>query len=354
MSYSLRALKQTVRQILRAGRPDPRLVTLASLAAAFILTLLVDLIHGAAVQDPSALFDRVKELWQMMDAGQIGFQRMVEELLTLAGPFGRLVWDAVRFALISSAVTWTVFYGYDGYCLDLVRGKRPGFLKLLCAFPKWGWVLLRGFLIQLFLVMWVVLFSFMGTAATAGLLLFGPGGKLESFLIVLVWALLAVWLVSIALGYSMSAFILLDDKVDALEALSRSKSMMRGRKRHLLVLLLSFLGWIAPVCVLALLVSRLLGGQAQPADLLAGGVSAADMVTRLVTLPILAWALPYLNGALAKFYDTMRHTDIAYGEWEGRITPVKKPRPKEAPRKDGEAPAEREGAAAASDPSGEE
>ena len=328
MSYSLNTLKQGVKRILRSSRPDARLVTLVCLGAAFVLTSVVKVIHGLSVQNPAELVDRVKELWQLMDTGKIGFQRMVEELLTLAKPFGRLVWDSFVFGLIASAVDWTLSYGYDGYCLGLVRGTRPGFLALLCAFPKWGWVLLKGFLTKLFLVMWGVLICFIGVVGTAGLLFFGPDGKLRMLLIVVLWLLLVVWMISIALGYSMSSFILLDDKVDALEAISRSKSMMRGRKHHLFVLLVSFAGWLLPVCALALAVNALFGGIPQVADLLSGGRSLSDVLTWLVTLPVLLWLRPYLGSTRAKFYDMMRHTDIAYGDWEGRITPIKRPRPK--------------------------
>ena len=340
--YSLNTLKQGVKRILRSSRPDARLVTLACLGAAFVLTSVVKVIHGLSGQNPAELIDRVKELWQLMDTGKIGFQRMVEELLAMAKPFGSLVWDSFVFGLIASAVDWTLSYGYDGYCLGLVRGTRPGFPALLSAFPKWGWVLLKGFLTELFLVMWGVLICFIGAVGTAGLLFFGPDGTKGTLLIAVLWLLLVAWMISIALGYSMSSFILLDDKVDALEAISRSKSMMRGRKRHLFVLLVSFAGWLVPVCALALAVNAICGGRPQAADLLSGGVSLSEVITWVVTLPVLLWLRPYLNGTRAKFYDMMRHTDIAYGDWEGRISPVKRPRPKA-----------KEPAAAVSAPSGE-
>ena len=128
----------------------------------------------------------------------------------------------------------------------------------------------------------------------------------------------------------MSSFLLLDDRVDAWEAISRSERMMSGRKRHLFVLWVSYAGWLVPVCALVLLVGRLFGGIPPLAELLAGGLSACQVVTWVVTLPVLAFLCPYLNCARAKFYDMMRHTDIAYGDWEGQITPVKKSRPKPA------------------------
>ena len=341
MSYSLNTLKQTVRRVLPSARPDARLVTLACLGAGFVLTCVVRAIHGASAQVPAELIDRVKELYRLMDTGKIGFQRMVEEMLPLAKPFGGVLWDCFLFGLIASAVRWTLAYGFDGYCLDLVRGKRPGFMALLYAFPKWGWVLLKGFLTDLFLFGWAVLFGFIGVLGTAALLFFGPDGKLEIFLIALLWVLLAAWLVSIALSYSMSSFILLDDKVDAWEAISRSERMMSGRKRHLFVLWVSFAGWLAPVCALVLLVGRLFGGVPSLAELLAGGLSVRQVVTWVVTLPVLAFLCPYLNSARAKFYDMMRHTDIAYGDWEGQITPAKKSRSKPAePRAEAPAAAE--------------
>ena len=330
MNYSLSTLKQTVRQLLRKSRPDPRLVTLAVLAAVFVLTWVVDLFHGRAVPEPDALFLQAGELFARTDAGEMGFQRMVEELLAMSGQFLALVKNTFLFGLLSSSVVWTLSYSYSGYCLALVRGKKPGFSMLLCAFPKWGWVLLKGFLIELFLVMWAVFIGFTGTVLSAALLFFGPDGKLRTVLLVLVWVLMAAWLVSILLSYSMSDFVLRDDKMDALEAISRSKAMMRGRKRHLLLLLLSLAGWIC-------LCAGLIGGVAALVRAVSGNASAAFLAARLTAIPVLALILPYPAGCLAKFYDVMRHTDIAYGDWEGRVAPPKKsaarrPAPAETPQ----------------------
>lgn len=324
MGYSLAHLKREVKNDLRNTRPSAILVTLAYLAASLIFTSVVEHLQVAAIPDPVRILEQLQGLTTQLDEGMIGGQRMLEELFGMRELFGAFIGKSLLYGLIAAAIGWILNYGYQGYCLYVIRGKRPGFLRLLCAFPKLGWVLLSGFLIELFIVLWSILLVILGCFGTAVLMLFVQDGSWGITLIIVLWVLLGVWMVSILLSYSTANYILMDEKVDALEAISCSKAMLRGRKWHLLILYLSFILWI----LAAGLIGSLVGGIGSMMDMIssgdvtaivgsmAGGVTFSDVLTRVCTWPVLVFCLPCLVGAQAKFYDWMKRTDIRNGVWE--------------------------------------
>lgn len=345
MEYDRAALKRSVKDELRNTQPRAVMVTLVYLLLSFILGLIVEI-----GQSP---------LTGLVTGFTTDLQWLMDEFLTGPGMFNErglvaaldnldlfdqlediLVFSSV-FGLISSIINWTLTYGYEGYCLDMVRRRNPGYPRLLCAFPKWGWVLLAGFLVSLFTALWTVLICVLAAAATVVVLL-SLEGSWGVTLTIVIWVAAAVWLVSVLLRYSMTNYILLDEKVDALEAISRSKAMMRGRKWHLFVLELSFVGW--------LLLAVLIGGVVGSVATLAVGVPYSSTgtigtvivtaVTQVAMMPFLMWLQPYMVGSTARFYDWMKHTDIENGVWEGRYPKRRKPgRSQEEPQAPkGEAP----------------
>ncbi len=102
------------------------------------------------------------------------------------------------------------------------------------------------------------------------------GAYLLKALFVFLWSLLLVIPgIIAALSYSMTYYILVEnDTVGPLEAITRSKEMMRGNKWKLFCLGLRFWGWMM-LCVLTL------------------GIG-------------LIWLLPYMYVAYARFYDDLK------------------------------------------------
>jgi hypothetical protein len=136
--------------------------------------------------------------------------------------------------------------------------------------------------------------------------------------------------ISISLRYAMANYILLDEKVDALEAVSSSKDMMRGRKWPLFVLQLSFFGWFLLVGLIVGLVSSIgsvitmgavgsssfqveesLSAVAAPV----AGITLSAVIGWVLSLPLSMWLTAYVGGAQAKFYDLMKRVDQAAGVW---------------------------------------
>ncbi len=338
MEYSLRELKAEVKRDLRVAKPMPALVTLIYLAVSFAVTALTATGRAKALPDPLALVEQIRFYVGQMEDGIIGGQKMAEELFALRGEVFSLLWAFLLAALVVGLVRWTFRFAYRWYMLQVVRRRPITGRAALPLLRKWVWALLAGFLMEVFLLLWCVFFAFVGVAGSAALMIFLGESPWCKRLIVLLWAALAVWLVSVLLSYAGTNYILLDERVDGLDAIGLSKSMMRGRKRYLLVLIGSYGGWLAAGAAVAALVGWLCSAiglgdilpELAPEPILArlgGGVTFADVLVRLFTLPVMAWLTPQLVGAQAKFFDWMKRTDIRNGVWESsRAEQVEAPR----------------------------
>jgi len=321
MSYDRTRLKEEVKHDISQTRPKAILVTLVYLMAAGLVSILL----GAAEQVfmPSGVMNDLVHIMQLVEMGLISSEEALLELAELAGDFGRIASISTLFGLLTNIVGWTLGFGYQGYCLGMVRRENPGFARLLCALPQWGWVLLTGLLVALFTTLWAILFCLIAGAVTvAAVLLLSENAALAATLSVAAWVAAIVAMVPITLRYAMSNYILLDEKTDALEAISRSKAMMRGRKWHLFVLYLSFLGWYLLLGLIVGMVGGvggLVGGAALSDDpmMLLNGTSLIMVALMWVaSIPLSIWLNAYATGAEAKFYDWMRMVDQDGGVWE--------------------------------------
>jgi uncharacterized membrane protein len=147
---------------------------------------------------------------------------------------GSLIW-----LIIAGPLT----LGLAGFNLTLSRGKPARFQDVFEGFNRFGTALGVHFLRILFVLLWA-------------LLLIVPG-------------------IIAALAYSMAFYVLADDPAcGAVEALRRSKEMMRGHKWKLLCLLLRFTGWLL--------------------------LSAVSLGIGLL------WLMPYVWVTLARFYEDIR------------------------------------------------
>lgn len=328
MEYNRAALKQEVKYDLQNTSPRAVIVSLVYLLVTFALSLIVEVGQMPLTNMLDGVMADIRWLSEELTSGVFNERALFQALdeMDLGDALKEVVVFSGIFSLISSVINWTLTYGYEGYCLGMVRRKNPGYTRLLCAFPKWGWVILAGFLVGLFTALWAILIVILALLATVAVI-FLVEGSWGVTLTIVIWLAAMAWFVSITLRYAMTNYILLDEKVDALEAISRSKAMMRGRKWHLFVLELSFMGWI----LLAGLIGGVVGGIAS----LAVGdphplYSASDpiivtVVTELAVLPLMMWLQPYMVGSTAKFYNWMKHTDIAHGVWEGRYPKRRQP-----------------------------
>lgn len=133
---------------------------------------------------------------------------------TAAVVFGIL---SLLYLLIGGAVE----LGLNRYALDLVtRQSTPRFDTLFSRFSIWGRAFGLRFMTSLFVTLWSLLFIIPGIIANY--------------------------------RYALAPYLMTENpEIGVMEAISRSKELMRGNKARLFCLQFSFLGWIL-LCILTL------------------------------------------------------------------------------------------------------
>jgi len=145
--------------------------------------------------------------------------------------------------LISFLITGAMSLGLAIFFLAVSRAQEPGFAMIFQGFSRFGTALAAYFFVTLFTLLWLLLLIIPGIIAS--------------------------------LSYSMTYYVLADDpSIGALDAIKRSKEMMKGMKWKFFCLSFRFLGW-ALLCALTLGIGFL-------------------------------WLVPYMNCSTAKFYDDVK------------------------------------------------
>jgi uncharacterized membrane protein len=136
-----------------------------------------------------------------------------------------------------------LYFGYSQYCLNFKRGNNPKFDDLFSGFKNLGSSIALYFIMWIFILLW-------------SLLLIVPG-------------------IIAGIRYSMSFYVLCDKPdIGALNALNKSKEIMRENKMQLFLLWLSFIGW-AVCCIFTFGVGFL-------------------------------WLMPYVSLSIVNFYEEAR------------------------------------------------
>jgi len=113
---------------------------------------------------------------------------------------------------LSLMLAGPLLLGFSQYFLDFKRGKNPKLEDVFSGFKHLGSSISLYFIMWIFIVLW-------------SLLLIIPG-------------------IIAGFRYSMSFYVLYDNPaIGAMNALNKSKELMKGNKMQLFLLSLSFLGW---------------------------------------------------------------------------------------------------------------
>ena len=205
-----------------------------------------------------------------------------------------------------------ILFGLRLWSLWAWRKLDPGMGALTQGFSIPGRVILMELFIFVRVFGWALLFILalsifalpLSAVLAASPILYLP---YAGALYVLIWVFM--------LRYNMAPYLLADRPDDGPSlAIRRSVEMMRGRKRELFKLQLSFLGWEAINWALSLTVFFFLCAQAglfqMPVGLdslllyqsVANGLVNVAL-SGLVTLPLSLWLLPYQGVTRAGFYD---------------------------------------------------
>ena len=150
--------------------------------------------------------------------------------------------------IVSLVISGPLTLGVVLFSLALSRNKQPKFEQIFHGFENFTTALVAYLLMTLFVLLWMLLLIIPGIVA--------------------------------ALSYAMTFYIIADDsKIDASQAIKKSKRMMYGYKWKLFCLGLRFIGW-ALLSILTLGIGFL-------------------------------WFVPYVNISMAKFYDDIKNNSSA-------------------------------------------
>ena len=320
LEYNRTRLKQAARQAMRGQRPHPMFVTFVFAALAGVGGQIISQLLGLATGSTRLGTLYAQAVLEYGDA-----DTAIQYVLMSYGP-QRLIFAVLVGGGLSSLLValWQglMRVGYSGFCLDMVRGRRPQTEALFRAFPQAGPVLISQLLVSVFRFLWTLLLS-VGLAVVfiVDALLFIE--RMAPFVLIALAAYIAflVGLVWVTLRYALVDFLIADRGMSGMNAIRESKQLMRGNYGRLFTLKLSFIGWY----LMELAVFLILGAAVLVPVVISAIQSGADSLTALVLSTVGAigllslvsiaigifnlWLTPYITGSEALFYDWTQGID---------------------------------------------
>lgn len=226
-------------------------------------------------------------------------------------------------------------FGYYTYTLRRTDREYAGYGTLLSGFNYVGRIIVMQLVIACFSLAWCLLTvlpaAFIGSIAMAALLLVLDGSALAMVLgtIILYGAVIAGAILAsyFSMRYTLAPCFLADQpELGAMEAVRRSRTLLRGRLMEIFTLSLSFIGWM----LLASLIPLAVGGISVAGVLLllpsntapiyyALGIFGGMIVAYLASLPLQTWLVPYYIGTFTQYYRALvpgRAADLESGRPE--------------------------------------
>lgn len=293
-------LKRKAKQLVRTGTPNPMLIALIFVLATTVLSMVLDLIVVNPLNQAVEIFNELTMAVNlggnitpgMVDAMQ---QQMMSCFQGPKAAVGLLA--AVLMALYSMVVN----FGYYSHTLQKVRGEETSISEMFSWFSMAGKIILLQVLKIIYIYLWSMLFLFPGIVAMY--------------------------------RYRMADYCLLDDpSISALEAIRRSKKMMRGRKMDLFTVDISFFGWLFLESLVAQVALTFVG---RLVALITGAlivpVWIGSVVSLIVTTAFSVYLVPYMQYTYAGYYVALKEMPQAAPVYPGTTTQPPFVNPPDAP-----------------------
>ena len=313
MEYNRARMKQEVRQIMRETRPRPIWVTLLYLLIVAAGSWVIQGVIGG-IMGINAITNSLESIGGMetfMDP-ELMLEALAEFVMSNLNIIGGLISGSILISILNYLWSSTMAAGYVGYSLKMVRRQTTDVGSVFSAFPKFGKVLLTNILVGVFTFLWTLLFSvgllivvvvaalLTEAAEVIGILLMIVG--YVAFIVAILWA---------TLRFALTNHLVMDQDISGLEALNVSKQLMRGNKRRLFVLSLSFIGWyllelvVIYACAAVMVLAVFLMAEGAMGGIIAGVILLLVMLLVMVVAVLLfsMWLTPYTSGATVKFYE---------------------------------------------------
>lgn len=228
-----KALKAAAREAMRASKPHPFWVTLGAAAILAVLMWLSMRISGA--------FDTYRAVLRELTTGEAA-----AGIAETTGGFGSFLLAALE------VMTAVISVGYVLYCLRVSRREEASFTSIFDAFG----IFLRALFIRILrgiaLLMWEFVFVLaLSVIVSVVLVIAVPEASMETLYslaaspwLYAAYAVLYIPLFIVSYFYRLADYFMLDHpEMNCIQCLAMSRMAMRGRKRELFMLDLSFLGW---------------------------------------------------------------------------------------------------------------
>lgn len=285
--YNRKELKKGAKQMLRNSTPHFMLVALVC----YLLTSGLSLVSGQV----SSLVS--------LDAGILAF--FLSMLIVLFG--------------------YVVTVGFSNYALCLSRKQETGMRSLFDSFSYAGRSIGVTLLVAIYTFLWAMLLMFgLGIVTAFVFLALEDAPALLAAWAAIIYLIALVFVVVITLRYAMAPFALVEAPEQGVSAaVRRSVKIMRGSKRTLFVLELSFVGWELLIGLVFAAVLAV-GFFASDTGWFAGAFTAAledpeqmtmvfdalgeqmnlwMILAEVLCIPLTLWVMSYRMVALARFYN---------------------------------------------------
>lgn len=308
MRINRKELKRLAKQRMKEAPIHPMLVTLVyglvTVGMSAVVSIVMMFPTGMALASTSAIMSRG------MAPGT--FSAMVTPAALLLPMF---------LYILMILVSTVLQYGYTTYSLHVADGVESGCLDIFAGFPRVGRVIPMNLALAGFYILWclAILVPGMLLLMAAGAALFAFGSEiLVSILLFAVYIGIIVALVLVTMRYLFANHALADDpEIGPLDAIRRSRALMRGRSGEGLLLQLSFLGWaMIPLGVYLVLVIVGVVVATAAANTMAAmmAVILAMIISLLAMIPLMLWLQPYMSTTISLYYRTLSPRALAQGD----------------------------------------
>lgn len=262
MMFDRVATKKQAKLLLRQGNPPMWQITLVYLIATTWLSMVVNLILPNPFEKALAVYTNMAAMMSNYSGSSDAFVSLMQQQVLQCFQ-GTTAAIAMLVALLVLFYSLVVELGYLGAALRTMRGQGADFRDLFSHFDLAGKMILLAILKSVFVYLWSLLFVIPGIVALY--------------------------------RYRQAEYCLLDEPdISALEAIRRSKALMKGNKGQLFVLDLSFIGWFL---LQGLITTCFYNGFSAVVS-----ATAADWISTAISTAVSLFVLTYYELTCAGFY----------------------------------------------------
>lgn len=326
MEYDRKQLKRTAKALVHDTRPKVWVTTLFYI----LLTTVAVNVVTSLVPNP---FTEIILATQMYPEYLVENPELVMAMLGAASG-GMLL--TLFVSVLTSLYQAVMRYGYAGYTLKVWRRGETAHTDIFSGFPMAGRIIGASVMVGIFTFLWIMLL-FLGVFVLAmmAIMLMSAVDFLAVIMLIALYILLFIGIFFITYRYSLTPYFLMSDPdLGVMEAITASKTAMRGNYKKRFVLDLSFLGWSLLLALIIYAVvfggfmilfwgnfAAIQQGMDPAALLLTVGLPGILILVLAfaISLPLNLWLTSYISVTEAGFFETVKALPATQSRLERHI-----------------------------------